>query len=126
MRYRITFIAGLAVGYVLGAKAGRARYEQIAGTARRVVESPAVQETAGIVGAQVSSAGKTVATKVGDRLPVTSVRDFLARPTPEEAQDMDAASAEAGSGLPGPAGGAPTAPGTAPAVGGAQDIRVGP
>lgn len=99
MRYRITFIAGLAVGYVLGAKAGRARYEQIAGTARRVVESPAVQETAGIVGAQVSSAGKTVATKVGDRLPVTSVRDFLARPTPEEAQDMDAASSEAGTGL---------------------------
>ena len=30
----------LAVGYVLGAKAGRRRYEQIAGTARAVAASP--------------------------------------------------------------------------------------
>jgi hypothetical protein len=30
----------LAVGYVLGAKAGRRRYEQIAGTYRAVTESP--------------------------------------------------------------------------------------
>lgn len=116
MRYRITFIAGLAVGYVLGAKAGRARYEQIAGTARRVVESPAVQETAGIVGAQVSSAGKTVAAKVGERLPVTSVRDFLSRPTSEEKAEMEAememaAEAEAWAGLngTGPEGARPDA-----------------
>lgn len=102
MRYRITFIAGLAVGYVLGAKAGRARYEQIAGAARRIVENPAVQETAGIVGAQVGNAGKTVAAKVGERLPVTSVRDFLARPTSEEEAEMEAemaAEAEAWAGV---------------------------
>jgi hypothetical protein len=32
--------AVMAVGYVLGAKAGRRRYEQIAGTYRAVTESP--------------------------------------------------------------------------------------
>ncbi|GLU46325.1 hypothetical protein [Nocardiopsis ansamitocini] len=87
MRYRITFVAGLAVGYVLGTKAGRARYEQITRAARRITENPAVQETAGLVGAQVSNAGKTVYTQVSQRLPVTSVRDFLSRPTEEEAAE---------------------------------------
>ncbi len=29
MRFRFTFFLGLAIGYVLGARAGRARYEQI-------------------------------------------------------------------------------------------------
>ncbi|GAA3755737.1 hypothetical protein HDA32_004139 [Spinactinospora alkalitolerans] len=86
MRYRITFVAGLAVGYVLGAKAGRTRYEQITRTARRIAESPAVQETAGLVGAQVSNAGRTAYGRVAERLPVTSLRDFLARPSEEEAE----------------------------------------
>ncbi|MET4432489.1 MULTISPECIES: hypothetical protein [unclassified Mycolicibacterium] len=36
----IRFAAVLAVGYVLGSKAGRQRYEQIAGTYRAVTESP--------------------------------------------------------------------------------------
>lgn len=33
----------LGVGYVLGTKAGRRRYEQIAGTYRAVTESPAAK-----------------------------------------------------------------------------------
>jgi len=86
MRYRITFVAGLAIGYVLGAKAGRARYEQLARTARKVADSPVVQEVAGLVGAQVSNAGRTVYDKTVDKMPITSVRDFLARPTEEEAE----------------------------------------
>ncbi|TDQ51583.1 hypothetical protein [Actinorugispora endophytica] len=89
MRYRITFAAGLAVGYVLGTRAGRARYEQLARAARRIAESPAVQETAGLVGAQVSNAGKTVYNKVSEKLPVTSVKDFLTRPTPEEEAELN-------------------------------------
>ncbi|GAA1099374.1 hypothetical protein [Nocardiopsis composta] len=89
MRYRITFIAGLAIGYVLGAKAGRARYEQIAGTARKIARNPAVQDAASAVGSQVTSAGRAVYTKVEERLPVTSVKDFLARPTPEESEHLD-------------------------------------
>ena len=80
MRYRITFVAGLAIGYVLGAKAGRARYEQLARTARKVADSPLVQEVAGLVGAQAGNAGRAVYDKAVEKMPITSVRDFLARP----------------------------------------------
>ncbi len=36
----IRYVVILAVGYVLGAKAGRRRYDQIAGTYKAVTESP--------------------------------------------------------------------------------------
>ena len=39
----IGYLAVLAIGYVLGAKAGRRRYEQIAGTYKAVTESPAAK-----------------------------------------------------------------------------------
>ena len=39
----IRYLVVLAVGYVLGAKAGRRRYEQIAGTYKAVTESPAAK-----------------------------------------------------------------------------------
>ncbi len=37
------YVVVMAVGYVLGTKAGRRRYEQIAGTYRAVTESPAAK-----------------------------------------------------------------------------------
>ena len=39
MRYRLTFIAGLATGYVLGARAGRERYEQLRKAAQRIART---------------------------------------------------------------------------------------
>ena len=39
----IRYFAVLAVGYVLGTKAGRRRYEQIAGTYKAVTQSPAAK-----------------------------------------------------------------------------------
>ena len=39
----IRYLVVMAVGYILGAKAGRRRYEQIAGTARAVTASPAAK-----------------------------------------------------------------------------------
>lgn len=39
----IRFVVVLGVGYVLGAKAGRRRYEQIAGTYRAVTAHPAAK-----------------------------------------------------------------------------------
>ena len=41
---KLTFIAGLAAGYVLGARAGRQRYEQIARTSGKVWNSGPVQK----------------------------------------------------------------------------------
>ncbi|MFI7451431.1 YtxH domain-containing protein [Nonomuraea sp. NPDC049714] len=72
MRYRMPFVMGLAVGYVLGSRAGRERYEQIKRTAQRVADNPRVQEAAGVVGAQMSKAGETARSKVGplqERMP---------------------------------------------------------
>jgi hypothetical protein len=39
----IGYVAVLAVGYVLGTKAGKQRYEQIAGTCRALTGSPAAK-----------------------------------------------------------------------------------
>ncbi len=39
----IRYLVVLAVGYVLGSKAGRRRYEQIAGAYKAVTESPAAK-----------------------------------------------------------------------------------
>jgi hypothetical protein len=39
----IRYVVMVAVGYVLGAKAGRRRYEQIAGTYRALTSSPAAK-----------------------------------------------------------------------------------
>ena len=96
MRYRIVFIAGFAIGYILGAKAVRERYEQIARAARSLVENPTVRETADRVRSQVTDASKTVYDKLSEKLPVTSVRDFLASPTPEEEAALDRIEAASG------------------------------
>jgi hypothetical protein len=47
------FLMGAAVGYVLGAKAGRGRYEQIVSTYRKIADHPAVQGAAGIARAKI-------------------------------------------------------------------------
>ncbi|MCX4509215.1 YtxH domain-containing protein [Streptomyces sp. NBC_01619] len=73
MRYRLTFIAGLALGYVLGTRAGRERYEQLKKSAREFSQNPAVRNAAESA-AQTSRemAGKAyhvVSDTIGDRMP---------------------------------------------------------
>ena len=43
----LKFLLGAAAGYVLGARAGRERYEQLLRTYKRVSDHPAVQGAAG-------------------------------------------------------------------------------
>jgi hypothetical protein len=43
---KLPLLAAAATGYVLGARAGRQRYEQIAGAARKVADDPRVQRVA--------------------------------------------------------------------------------
>lgn len=73
MRYRLTFIAGLALGYVLGTRAGRERYEQLMRSARQVAQNPAVRNTAESAAQQsrhfADRAYHVVSDKVGDRVP---------------------------------------------------------
>src|SRR5262245_14779646 len=77
MRGRMAFLAGLAVGFVLGTREGRERYDQMVRKARQLLDHPTVQEAKGVVQAQAArlyEEGKEVVsekighTKVGERL----------------------------------------------------------
>ena len=50
---KLSLLVGAAIGYVLGARAGRERYEQFVSLARKVAGSQTVQSTAGVLQAQV-------------------------------------------------------------------------
>ena len=52
----MAFVLGAATGYVLGARAGRERYEQIVRTYHRISEHPAVQSAAGVAREKVTGA----------------------------------------------------------------------
>jgi hypothetical protein len=67
MRYRVVFIVGLGIGYVLGTRAGRERYEQLRTLARKTADSPAVQQAAGALQAQAASYAKSARGKLADR-----------------------------------------------------------
>ncbi|MFB6820942.1 YtxH domain-containing protein [Streptomyces virginiae] len=73
MRYKVTFVVGLALGYVLGTRAGRERYEQLRKSARQLAQNPAVRnaaETAGQTGREFAGKAFTaVSQKVGDAVP---------------------------------------------------------
>jgi hypothetical protein len=45
MKNRIVFVAGVAVGYVLGARAGRGSYEKLKANANELWNNPKIQET---------------------------------------------------------------------------------
>ena len=67
-KYRITFLSGLAAGFVLGARAGRERYEQIKRLSRKVTDSPAAQQAAGAVQAQAAGMAKAAKQKVTEQV----------------------------------------------------------
>jgi hypothetical protein len=69
MRYRFMFFAGLAVGFVIGARAGRERYEQLRKLARRAADSPAVQQAAGAAQAQAAELARTARDKAAQQVP---------------------------------------------------------
>jgi len=63
MRGKIMFIFGLAVGYLLGTRAGRERYEQIKAGAEKVWQDPRVQRQVNTVEGFVRDKGPDLAGK---------------------------------------------------------------
>lgn len=61
---KLTMLLSGAVGYVLGTRAGRERYEQIKGMATKVKENPTVQEKA----QQAADVAKAQAPAVKDKI----------------------------------------------------------
>src|SRR6201999_4539633 len=66
---KIPFLVGAAVGYVLGSRAGRERYEQIVRIARKTAGSQTVQSTAGVLQAQLDGLADRARIALADRLP---------------------------------------------------------
>ena len=100
---RITFLGGIAVGYVLGAQAGRERYEQMKQLARKAAESPAMQQTAGALQAQAQSTAKTAAGKATSGVRKGASKVTKRSPGPGRARSS--ASAASGNGkVPKPSG----------------------
>jgi hypothetical protein len=68
MRGKLMFLGGLAAGFVIGARAGREKYEELVRTARKIKESPTVQEAAGVVQEQATRLYSEGKDKVTDKL----------------------------------------------------------
>ncbi|MCW3817679.1 hypothetical protein ONA91_24800 [Micromonospora sp. DR5-3] len=73
MRGKIMFLGGLAAGFVLGARAGREKYEELVVRGRKVLDHPTVQEAAGVAQAQATrlyaeGKDKLGQTKLGEKL----------------------------------------------------------
>jgi hypothetical protein len=68
MAGNLKLLAGLAAGYVLGARAGRERYERIAEVTRRLAERPEVREVTGKVRSSLGAGLERAAGTASDRL----------------------------------------------------------
>jgi PRC-barrel domain len=68
MAGNLKLLAGLAAGYVLGARAGRERYERIAEATRRLAERPEVRELTGKVRSGLGAGLEKAAGAASDRL----------------------------------------------------------
>ena len=79
---KVPLLIGAAVGYVLGARAGRERYEQIVRIARKTVGSQTVQSTAGVLQAQLDGLADRARAAIAERLP-GRLGDRLPRSVPE-------------------------------------------
>ena len=69
MRGRMMFLAGLAVGFVAGARAGRERYEQLVKLGRQAVEHPAVQQATQTAATKATELSKAAGQKASERMP---------------------------------------------------------
>lgn len=54
MRGKLMFVAGVAVGFVLGSRAGRERYDELSAAAQKILASPSLQEAGGVAKAQAT------------------------------------------------------------------------
>jgi hypothetical protein len=81
MRYRLVFITGFGVGFVLGARAGRERYEQLRKLARKAAGAAQAQgmQLAKAATAKLADRAGSARAKVGgalhDRVPGMRARD---------------------------------------------------
>jgi hypothetical protein len=85
---KLSFLLGAATGYVLGAKAGRDRYETIVRVARRLGGSQTVQTTRGVLQAKGTSMRHQVQHAIGRKLTQSGMgsttNSYQAQPPPHQ------------------------------------------
>ena len=65
---KLGMVVGAAVGYVLGAKAGRERYEQITASARQLLDKPQVKKVMDSVPGDLSARVEQATNKAADKV----------------------------------------------------------
>ncbi len=93
MKGKIAFVLGAAVGYVLGSRAGRGRYEQIKRGAQRVWNTEPVQKGVGLVKGALDERADEVKTFIR-RASADAFANIARQATPKEQSPRSAASAE--------------------------------
>ncbi len=78
---KLSFLAGFGAGYVLGARAGRERYEQIRRAYHSAKEDPRLQSVAGMVQARADAAVDSAKSRLGQE-PSPRVSTPAPRPGP--------------------------------------------
>ncbi|HWG01231.1 MAG TPA: hypothetical protein VG164_05210 [Trebonia sp.] len=68
------FVAGFAVGFIVGARAGRERYDQLMKAGRQIAEHPAVQKATQAATAKATYLTKTATAKAPDLAKTASSR----------------------------------------------------
>jgi hypothetical protein len=63
MRYKATFIAGFAVGFLAGARSGRGTYDKIVAYGQQVASHPKVQDATNAAQAKATDLAKAAAAK---------------------------------------------------------------
>ena len=66
---KLSFLAGFGAGYVLGAKAGRDRYEQIRRAWEHAKDDPRMQSLAGVAQAKADDALASLRGHMGSETP---------------------------------------------------------
>lgn len=94
MRGKLWFALGAAAGFVLGARAGREKYDELVLNARKVWDHPTVQEAAGVVQAQASRVYQEGRETVTDKISNSK----LAGKLPGTSESGDASTTSTGTG----------------------------
>jgi len=107
MKRKSAVALGLAIGYVLGTKAGRERYEQLSESAKRLAENPSLQRLQEEVGSLFSASRSRASTTLEGK--VTQVADKAADTV---GAARESATGTGTTGTTGPSGPGTTGPGT--------------
>lgn len=85
-----TFVAGVAVGFVLGARSGRETYDKMVAKAQQVWEHPKVQQATSTVQAKTADLSKQAAAKAPDyaKGAMSSVQSTVSTQVPKFLQNV--------------------------------------